>query len=340
MAFRLVRKRSGDRTRGLSQPEIISRLEGLPPTDTTAFSVQIRKLVEEIPNPEQQLRDIVQTNKYSGKTRFAALYGWLLRLRREERFAEYESVVRRYEDEFEHEPYVYTFHAIIEKNKGNTASLRSAVEYSRHAAELMPDVPGVIHQLASFIVEYCERSESVEQAEIREAERAVDQAIAFTHGKIGHYFETKARVLALRGDFAAARSAISQAIELEPRISRDYQRRLTEYQTTKVRIDLLQQRSYWDKKQEENRRELLEFKSQQLQLLGLLAAVVAFVATTGNIASKSTWPDGLRLIEGMAGAIVVVFASFSLISSKPTWRVLAVYLIGFSLLIIPYLVGK
>src|SRR4051794_18513061 len=35
------------------------------------------------------------------------------------------------------------------------------------------------------------------------------------------------------------------------------------------------------------RTELTEFKGQQLQLLGLLAAVVAFIATASNIASQS-----------------------------------------------------
>jgi tetratricopeptide (TPR) repeat protein len=338
--LRSLPRQSGGRPRGITQRELVGNLESLPLTDTVAFSVEIRKLVERLSDPERQLRDVVQMKKCSEKARFAALYGWLLRLRREERFTEYAAAVRQYEHEFEHEPYLYTFHAIIAKNKGDTASLRSAVEYSRHAATLMPSVPGVIHQLAAFIVEYCERGESVEPAELQEAERAVDQAITLTHGNTSHYFETKARVLALRGEFVAARSFISQAIELEPRTSRDYQRRLTEYQTTKIRIDLLQQRSYWDKQQEENRRELLDFKSQQLQLLGLLAAIVAFVATTGNIASKSSWPDGLRLIEAMSGAIVVVFASFSLINSKSTWRVFFAYIIGFALLVVPYFVGK
>ncbi|WP_160147051.1 tetratricopeptide repeat protein [Thermomonospora echinospora] len=281
---------------------------------------------------------MLRSTRHPTDVRFAALYGWLLRLRREERYAEYESVLRQYGHEFEQEPYVYTFHAIVARNRGDASSLRSAVEYSRRAAELMPDVAGVVHQLAAFLIEYLERSDSVVEAELREAERSVDQAIALTHGQIGHYFETRARILAIRGDFGAARAAVNQAIELEPRTTRDYQRRLTQYQTTRIRIELLQQRAYWRRQQEDNRRELTDFKAQQLQLLGLLAAVVAFIATTGNLAASARWPDSIRLIEGMAGSIIIVFASFTLASSKSVWRVLFMYLVGGVLLVVPYLV--
>jgi hypothetical protein len=316
---------------------LIQRLGNLPASVTPEFPIEIRKVVEDLPDPERQLSDLVEDIGIVAAARFSALYGWLLRLRREERFAEYEAIVRRHGREFEREPYTYTFHAIIAKNKGDTSNLRSAVEYSRHAAKLMPDVAGVIHQLAAFMVEYFERSESVVDSEISEAERSVDQAIALTHGQTSHYFETKARILAIRGDFPSARVAIGQAIELEPRTSRDYQRRLTEYQTTRIRIDLLQQRSYWNKQQEETRRELVEFKAQQLQLLGLLAAVVAFVATTGNIASKTDPVNGLKLIEAMAGSIIIVFASFSLVSTRSIWRVIFVYGVGLLLLAFPHL---
>lgn len=327
-------------SRESARDRLIQRLDALPPSTTPEFSVEIRRVVEILPDPEEQLSDVLQTYGQSAGVRFAALYGWLLRLRREERFTEYESVLRQYAHEFEREPYVYTFHAIVARNRGDTSSLRSAVEYSRHAARLMPDVAGVIHQLAAFLVEYFERSEVVGDLELREAERSVDQAIALTHGQVGHYFETRARILAIRGDFSTARAAINQAIELEPRNARDYHRRLTEYQTTRIRIDLLKQRSYWKKQQEDNRRELAEFKAQQLQLLGLLAAVVAFVATTGNLASNAKWPDSIRLIEGMAGSIVIVFASFSLASARSVLRVLFIYVVGISLLVVPHLIGR
>jgi tetratricopeptide (TPR) repeat protein len=169
--------------------------------------------------------------------------------------------------------------------RGDLASLRSAVEYSRQAVELLPSVAAVVHQLAEFWTEYVERVDTPPaERDLEEIERHVDRAIALTHGTAAHYFETKGRVLAIRGEFEAARSAVAQAIELEPRSSRDYLRRLTRYQTTRVRVDLMKERARWRRAHEDFRAELAEFKGQQLQLLGLLAAIVVFIVTAGNIA--------------------------------------------------------
>ncbi|SBT40717.1 hypothetical protein [Micromonospora auratinigra] len=76
-------------------------------------------------------------------------------------------------------------------------------------------------------MEYLERLEdAAPAAELDQIERYVDRAITLTQGRVGHYYETKGRVLALRGEFEAARAAVAQAVELEPRTARDYLRRL------------------------------------------------------------------------------------------------------------------
>jgi hypothetical protein len=121
---------------------------------------------------------------------------------------------------------------------------------------------------------------------------------------------------------------------------RDYQRRLVQYQTTRIKIDLMEQQARWNAIQDESRRELLEFKTQQLQLLGLLAAVVAFVATAGSIAARSSASNGVELMQVMAGAVIIVFATFSLMSSRTTWRVVAAYSVGALLIIVPTVVGR
>jgi len=199
----------------------------------------------------------------------------------------------------------------------------------------MPNVAGVVHQYSTFLVEYLERVESPgKPSELRDAEEKVNQAITLSHSTIGHYFETKARVLALMGEFASARAAVSQAIELEPRASRDYLRRLAQYQATRVRIDLLEQQARWKRSQDSFKEELSGFKAQQLELLGLLAAVVAFVAATSNIASQSKGIDGVRLMVVMSGSVILVFAAFSLLGSRPMGRVAAALLIGILLVVL------
>ncbi|MFG2054192.1 hypothetical protein ACGFI9_09180 [Micromonospora sp. NPDC048930] len=317
----------------MDRSRLISALSSAPSARDLAFPQAIREIIEDHPDPESTLRAIIDDRTLRSRARFAALYALLLRLRREERHAEYGAIVREHEGEFGTEPYFHTFRAIVARMRGDLASLRSSVEYSRQAVEAMPDVPAVVHQLAAFWVEYLERLEEAgSAADLDEVERHVDRAITLTHGRVAHYYETKGRVLALRGEFEAARAAVAQAIELEPRASRDYLRRLTQYQATRVRIDLMQERSRWARAHGRFRTELTEFKAQQLQLLGLLAAVVAFIATASNIASQSKGTDAIRLMLVASGAIGIVFGTFSLVNNSSIRRVTAAIIFGCALI--------
>ncbi|TNH22364.1 hypothetical protein FHG89_29375 [Micromonospora orduensis] len=312
-----------------NRARLVAALSKVPPPSDAAFPQAIRAVVEAYPDPEPLLRAVLDDHTIRSRSRFAALYALLLRLRREERHAEYASVVRDHEDEFGSEPYFHTFRAIVARAKGDLASLRSSVEYSRQAVASMPDVAAVIHQLAAFWVEYLERLEDPGPArDLDEVERHIDRAITLTQGRVAHYYETKGRVLALRGEFEAARAAVAQAIELEPRDSRDHLRRLTQYQSSRIRIDLMQERARWAQAHARFRTELTEFKGQQLQLLGLLAAVVAFIATASNVASQSAGVEGLRLMLVASGAIAVVFGTFSLVNNSRILRVIAAVVIG------------
>src|SRR5262249_19863987 len=157
------------------------------------------------------LTSILDDSGVDRQARFAALYARLVTLAREERMHAYADLVHDYEAEFGREPYFYTFQANAVRLRGpELASLRSALAFSRHAAGLLPEIPAVLHQLAEFLVQYLEVVDGPPPAGMaEEAERYVDEAIAKSFGRVGHYFETRARLLALRGDFAGARNAIA-----------------------------------------------------------------------------------------------------------------------------------
>src|SRR6476660_5251030 len=239
-------RRRGAAAPGSTSPQqerLAAALAGVPTPADPAFPQAIRAVLEEVPEAEPILRLIMVDKSARCPVRFAALYALLLRLRREERHGEYSALVRQHEDEFGAEPYYHTFRAIAARMRGDLVSLRSSVQHSRQAVTLMPTVPAVIHQLAAFWVEYLERLEKPASAHDLDAiERYVDEAIMLSQGRIAHYHETRGRLLALRGEFDAARAAVAQAIELEPSTSRDHLRRLTQYQTTQVRIDLMAER--------------------------------------------------------------------------------------------------
>ncbi|MEO3749954.1 hypothetical protein [Streptomyces sp. B6B3] len=304
-----------------SREEVESALAALPPTSVSSFLEDIRRVIERTTDPEATFRLICEDTSKPASVRFAALYAVLLRLRREERLTEYGQFLRQHEREFGGEPYFHTFRAVVLRLEGELASLLQAIDHTREAARLLTDVPGVQHQLAEFIAEYLERREGPPlPGYLDEGESLVDRAITLAHGRVAHYFETKARLLCLRGDFTTARSLVRRAIELERRGGQDYLRRISQYQTTRVKIDVYAQRADWLKSRDDFRREMREFRTQQLELLGLLAGVVAFVASTANIASQATGATGVRLICAMAGTLIIVFGAFSTIMGGRDWR--------------------
>ncbi len=304
-----------------NRAQVEDALAALPGTNDPAFLQEIRRGIDRTRDAERMFRRICEDASKPSDIRFAALYAALLRLRREERLGDYSELVSQHQQEFGREPYFHTFRAVVLRLEGDLASLLQAIEHSREAARLLPDVPGVQHQVAELITEYLEHRESKPRSgELEEAEGRVDRAITLTHGRVAHYFETKARILCFRDDFSTARSLVRRAIELEPREGHDYLRRISQYQTTRVKIDVFAQRSDWIKSTDNFRREMSEFKTQQLELLGLLAGIVVFVASTANIASQSTGATGVRLITAMAGALIIVFASFFLMSGRRDWR--------------------
>lgn len=301
--------------------EVEAALAALPGTSEPSFLSEIRDVISRTRNPERTFRRICEDVSRSADIRFAALYAVLLRLRREERLTDYARVVNQHEREFGAEPYFHTFRAVVLRLEGSPAALLQAIEHARQAARLLPDVPGVQHQVAELIAEHLEQREGpLRPGELEEAEGLVDRAITLTYGRIAHYYETKARILCLRDEFTTARSMVRRAIELEPRDSQDYLRRISQYQATRVKIDVFAQRAEWIRSRDDFRREVNEFRTQQLEMLGLLAGIVAFVASTANIASQATGANGVRLITAMAGAVIVVFVSFFLMVSGRGWR--------------------
>jgi hypothetical protein len=314
----------------------LSALAALPNQRDPEFPWAVRRLIGRLPDLDRVLMTIVDDSLVQRPVRFAALYTRLVTLAREERLHDYADLVHDYEREFGTEPYFYTFLATAVRLRGpESASLREAIGFARHAAGLLPEIPAVLHQLAEFLVQYLEVLDGPPPVGmLDEAERYVDEAIAKSFGRVGHYFETRARLLALRGDFAGARNAIAEAIEHEPHDGPDYARRIFEHRTTRMRVELLAERARWTKAQDQFRGELERFRSQQLELLGLLAAIVAFIASAATIASQSHGAEGSRLLTTMAGAVILVFTSFAFINNRPAWRLAVPVGLGIVLLVV------
>jgi hypothetical protein len=126
---------------------MLGLLASVPVPSDPRFPQAVRRVLDDVDDPEPALRAILEEHSVRPRARFAALYGLLLRMRREDRYGEYAALVAEHENGFSSQPYYHTFRAIVAQMKGDLASLRSAVEYSRQAALLLPEVAAVVHQL-------------------------------------------------------------------------------------------------------------------------------------------------------------------------------------------------
>lgn len=323
----------------------IRDLADLPDQTHLTFPFEARKIFAQTQSAEATMRLILADEANPHEVRFAALYILLVYLNQQERTADYEQVVRANETEFGLEPYFNTFRALVARGRGTGGQpelLRTAVDFARRAATDLPGHVGIQHQIATFIADYLELDETaVSPGLLEEADRAISLVLSSPQRQRAHYFETRSRVSALQGNYAAARTAIAEAISAEPAGAPDVYRRLARYQATRVRIDLLEERARSTTQQQQFRQELDRFRTQQVELLGLLAAVVAFVASAASIAAQSAKAaDGARLMCAMAGAVILVFTTFAYTNVAQRWtRLLPPALLGAALLLAAVLAG-
>jgi hypothetical protein len=196
---------------------------------------------------------------------------------------------------------------------------------------------GILHNYAAALIEVEEQAATVNHERLRTADAALTEAIGRTEGEYARYFATQARLYSLLGRHSEAEAAVSEAIDKEAPGAEDYPIRIGEYQEIRLRIRFQQ---YRDQLEERVRKAVSRFEESRLemvQLLGLLAAVVAFLVVTLEVAQNQTLDRAARLLVLMTGGILVVFAAFGFLLHERRWlrhlTVLAagVGVIGFAL---------
>ncbi|QIK10737.1 hypothetical protein G7Z12_36435 [Streptomyces sp. ID38640] len=82
--------------------------------------------------------------------------------------------------------------------------------------------------------------------------------------------------------------------------------------------------------EERARAEIGKVRSETLGTLGLLAAVIAFIVTTTQIADRQPVNEALRLLTGCAGMLSLVFTAFGAVFAvvRPTRLILPAVLGG------------
>ena len=215
------------------------------------------------------------------------------------------------------------------------SELRRGLEAARSATRRLRTRPGLLHTFAAIAVELAEMEAATEE-ELREAEGALRTA-SRQHPTYAKYFATRARILSHQGKYAEAYRNVATAIELEPSNGRHYALRIGEYQATRMDIAFRENAKKIDARVAESSRafqalqeEMASTRGQLIEILGLLAAVIAFVVTGAQVSVKAEAVDAVPIIGAVGGAIVLAFSSLSLLYGSLTRRRAAGWLMGAS----------
>ena len=309
----------------------IRDLPSLPGLDTYR-PLRFMELLEEVAKDDRQEPKV-------RSAAFAVLLAYLWRWRDYQQF-------RRVFDSYQ-EYFAKTSPSLVSLYRGmydlslvsNQGGGQRALESARVAKQSMPDTPSALNLFAEVVAIRGERG-FVSDEELEEGRTAIDKAIN-TDPKYAKYYANRARILSLQGAYEKAYQDIDKAIEIEP--FDDYTLwRVNSYESIRLNIRLQQhsadikiQSGEMKQEQERARRQLGSMRGETLTLLGLLAAVIAFVVPSVQFsANLQSIEVGVMMIF-MAGLILVVFGSFmELIQPGDKWRRKAIVVVAIGFLLV------
>lgn len=281
----------------------------LPYWTSPTFAEDVRERVAK-EFTEDQLLVILNDAAQPSNDRFTCLYALLQDLHREEREAEYRSLVSKYEAEFGTNPYYDTFRAIAAVGDGTSVSqLRQALRHSRQATSTLEDRPGVWHQYAALYAEFGDLApDLLTPVELSFALEAVDNALRTTTRDNPNFHFTRARLLHDAGRVAEALTETQVAIHHQEARTPGGVRRLARYEALRSRLLIDRQSNNLLGQIAETKSALDASRGDQVQLLGVLAAVIALITTAVTVATRIEVADGVPLVLAAAGSITIAFS--------------------------------
>lgn len=302
----------------------------LPEVDDPLFAERMRQTVKSGLIDGEALLAILEDGGRTYPQRFAALYAILQELHRAEKHDEYTTLVRRYAPEFGREPYFHTFEAVVALGDGMSESgARRALGHCRKAVADFPDRPGVLHQYASISATLFDLAARVDHADAERALDAVERAIATTSADNPNFHRTRARLLRHVGRIEEALMEINTAIRQQDASTPSEIRRLAQFEALRTMLHFDRSSQLLSRRIEDAKRELDAAKSEQVQLLGVLAAVIALITSSIAISTAVESDKALRYIVTTSGAITMAFSALMWSGGASRWwRVLAGLAVG------------
>jgi|APMI01.1.fsa_nt_gi tetratricopeptide (TPR) repeat protein len=305
----------------------------LPNAEQPEFAEQMRELIKSGKVTTRELRQTLEDVSQPADQRFASLYGLLQELNREEKEQQYADLVNRYAGEFHNQPYYHTFRAVVATGDGTSESgLRRALAHSRKAIVDFPDRAGVLHQYAALCARLGDLSREVDQQETEKALDAVERAIAVSSRNNPNFHRTRARLLRQLGKLDQALLEINTAIRLQDASTPSEIRQLAQFEAFRSMLYFDKSSRGLESRIEQAKRDLNAAKSEQVQLLGVLAAVIALITSVVTISTRVEASVALRFIIVAVGTITVAFSTLMWSGGiSRWWRVIPGIVVGFAL---------
>jgi hypothetical protein len=267
--------------------------------------------------------------------RFAAFYGYQILVRRKKDFSRFREVLRRDGPQFADRPMYLCICALADQlGSDRVSDIKLALSKAERALAQMPDNFVVQNQVAEYLATLAERVPLPDADRLRALALAREAAYASGYPR---YYQTLALTELACQNFDAAREAIGSAIDLEPSTGADYALRIGDYNVVRVKIDVAESIQQVHALNADAAEELRSLRSDMIQLLGVLAAVIALITLTGQLASRAEFHDAAPLLATAAGAVLTIFGGLSFLiggRSRRRERVIAMVL-GVVLLIVP-----
>lgn len=362
-----MEQKTASRTGKLSkkQQEVRTYLKNLPDESQREYEKQIIVLVmRKQPESFQEVLEALLSDQ-DEQVAFAAFCALCEFHRRNKDYTEQRCLLELYEQRFQHHPLFPHLKLLYYVDNFDHSKTEEILSLAKENSELLSQNAGAWHALSDLVATAFEYSDFLRISPpdarwMEEGIRAIELAIHLD-GKYAKFYCTKARLLALRGEYDESSSLIQKAVDLEDSRQDDYAMRINGYLGCLQKIQFKKQNAYIESRlnqymvdkmdeyaqhiseQQEELRQQTQKASDELQrsaiknleFIGLFAGIISF--TIGSISISNSLAE--RSFTGAAGLIIVLmgtllcaFSGFGVvlhgIENKKWVRNLIVFLLG------------
>ena len=264
---------------------------------------------------ETTLECVLGDSGANTELRFASLYGLLVLMRRRKNFTAFAQLIDTNLHEFKNEPVMQVLRAeALAFDSQDVAKLTEARRLARIGLENF-DRSGARLLNAEICLKLFEAEGSRNQYLIDEATDhiSIASSLAPRYPKI---LALRGRIRAHQGRFAEAYADVFEAIDSEDSGCDDYPIRVMDHQMARMEVTVRDYMARIQRAQTDASEEFGHTRRSILETLGLLAAVIAFLTSSAAVSAQLELEEAVRYSIVSAGAVLMVFAGFSLLVSR------------------------